>query len=378
MRLFPLVWAGLWRRSVRTILTGLGILVAFVLLGLLEGLNAGFARAIANANRNALVVQTRVQGGAPMPLSSVAEIRKVHGVTDVAPRSYFYYSHGDVEGAGALATVPDSFFRVMTTYTVSKQSLAAMRRTRNGMLVTVPLLEALKWRVGDHVTASSEMLNTDGAGAWAFQIVGTIATQANAPSYVSVINYDYFDQYRVKDRNTAQVFYVRIDDPTKAVVTSKTIDRIFANSSHETHTRSQQARAEAATKQMGDVQFFTNAVMGAVLFALAFLTGNTLRQSFQDRSREFAVLKAVGYSDRRVLGLAFMEALLLCVPPALVGLGVARLIAPQWKEAFGRILVSPEVAATGLVCAMGLALLSALLPAFRLSRSPVAIVLGKR
>ena len=162
------------------------------------------------------------------------------------------------------------------------------------------------------------------------------------------------------------------------IATSRAIDGIFANSSHETRTRSQQTRAEVQANQMGDVKFFTNAIMAAVLFTLAFLTGNTLRQSLQDRSREFAVLKAMGYSSGRVLSLSFAEALLLYLPPALVGLGIARLLAPLWREAFGRIVVSPGVVAAGLICAACLAFIGAALPAWRLSRVPVAFALGKR
>ena len=128
---------------------------------------------------------------------------------------------------------------------------------------------------------------------------------------------------------------------------------------------------------MGDVRLFTNAIMGAVLFTLAFLTGNTLRQSLQDRSREFAVLKVLGYSGNQVLGLAFAEALLLYLPPALVGLGVARLLAPQWQEDFGSIVVSPEVAVMGLSCAVILAFVGAALPAWTLSRMPMAGALRK-
>jgi putative ABC transport system permease protein len=141
---------------------------------------------------------------------------------------------------------------------------------------------------------------------------------------------------------------------------------------------SRQARAEAQTKQMGDIKYFTNAIMAAVLFTLAFLTGNTLRQSLQDRSREFAVLKAMGYSGEHVLALAFGEAVLLYLPPALLGLGIARLIAPMWKEDFGSIFISPAVAAAGLLCALGLAFIGAALPASSLSRMPVAVALGKR
>jgi hypothetical protein len=62
----------------------------------------------------------------------------------------------------------------------------------------------------------------------------------------------------------------------------------------------------------------------------------------------------------------------------LVGLGIARLLAPLWKEDFGSIVVSPAVVAAGLVCAACLAFIGAALPASSLSRTPVAFALGKR
>ncbi len=93
---------------------------------------------------------------------------------------------------------------------------------------------------------------------------------------------------------------------------------------------------------MGDVQFFTNAIMGAVVFTLVFLTANTLRQSIHERIPEFAVLTALGYSDGRVLSLAYAEALLLYMPPAALGLLLAYLAAPLAKEDIGAIVVSPD------------------------------------
>jgi putative ABC transport system permease protein len=372
MKFMPLVWAGLWRRPVRSILTASSIVIAFVLLGLLQGVNAGFDRAIAAANRNFLVTGTRVRGGAPMPISAITKIRNVPGVKRVAPRAYFMEddNRSKENYLAALATEPELFFRMISGAKVDKKDLDAMRRTRTGMLATPELLQTFKWKVGDTITVRSRTLQTDGNPDWTFNILGTFTMPSEA--YFGVINYDYFDSNRATDRNTAEIFYVEIEDPTRAIATSAAIDRIFANSSHESRTRSQQERAEARAKQMGDVKLFTNAIMGAVLFTLAFLTGNTLRQSLQDRSREFAVLKVLGYSRNRVLGLAFAEALLLYLPPALIGLAVARLLAPQWQEAFGSIVVSPEVAVMGLSCAAILAFVGAELPAWTLSRTPVA------
>jgi putative ABC transport system permease protein len=301
----------------------------------------------------------------------------VPGVKNVTPRAYFMEDDNRSKEyyLAAIATEPDLFFRMLSKAQVDKKDLDAMRRIRTGMLATPELLELFKWKVGDTVTVRSRSLQTDGNPDWTFNIVGTFTMPVT--TYFGVINYDYFDSNRAADRGTAEMFYVEIQDPTRALATSAAIDRIFANSSHESRTRSQQERAEARARQMGDVKLFTNAIMGAVLFTLAFLTGNTLRQSLQDRSREFAVLKAFGYSVHHVLSLAFAEALLLYLPPALVGLGLARLLAPLWKEDFGSIVVSPEVAMLGLSCAAILALVGAALPVWTLSRTPVAGALRK-
>src|SRR6267378_2468188 len=59
------------------------IAIAFLLLGLLEGVNAGFAKAIADAHRDFLVTNTRVRGGALMPISAMAKIQSIPGVKEV-------------------------------------------------------------------------------------------------------------------------------------------------------------------------------------------------------------------------------------------------------------------------------------------------------
>ncbi|MGC1459286.1 MAG: ABC transporter permease [Steroidobacteraceae bacterium] len=381
MKFLPLVWAGLWRRPVRATLTALCIVIAFVLLGLLEGVNAGFARAIASAHREFLVTNTRVRGGAPMPIAALATIRSMPGIAEVAPRAYFvgnYRNPSPKYSVVALATDPDIFFRLLIGIKVERSAVEALEETRNGMLVTPPMLEQFGWKVGDTIPLHSPAARTDGSSDWFFHIVGTFDTPlAPNPSYFGVINYAYFNDSRTVDRDTSEMFYIRIKDANQAVAMAAAIDKIFANSAHETRTRSQQQRAEAQAKQMGDVEFFTDAIVGAVLFTLAFLTGNSLRQALQERAREFGVLKSLGYSDRGILGLAFAEALMLYLPPAALGLLIARVVAPLASQDIGSIFVSVPVAAAGLACAAGLAFLGAALPAFRLARMPITAALRK-
>jgi putative ABC transport system permease protein len=228
------------------------------------------------------------------------------------------------------------------------------------------------------VTLRSRTLKTDGSGDWTFHVAGTLDTvKEPTEAALSLIHYVYLDESRVADRNTAEMFYIRITDPTKAMATASAIDKIFANSPHETRTVSAQQRAEARAKQLGDIAFFSNAIMGAVLFTLVFLTGNTLRQSLQERTAEFGVLKSIGFADSRIFRIAIAEALLLCVPTAVLGLVIARIGAPFAKGDFGAVVVSPSVALMGLGCAVVLALASVALPAWKVMRQPIAASLGR-
>ena len=79
----------------------------------------------------------------------------------------------------------------------------------------------------------------------------------------------------------------------------------------------------AFMKQFGDVGFVLRAILGAVFFTLLFLTGNTMMQSVRERIPELAVLKTLGFSDGKVLGLVIGESLLLCVLAAAIGLALS-------------------------------------------------------
>lgn len=316
-----------------------------------------------------------------MPLASMAQIQRIPGVLEVAPRAYFTgHVRGDpINYIAAIATVPDIFFHIQPQLSVSKETLAAMRNVRSGMILTPPLLEQFGWKVGDTIPLRSDSPKTDGSAVWTFQIVGAFDTPKGASkAYFGVINYDYFNSYRAQNRDSAEVFYVRIADPNKAIATGLAIDRIFTNSAHETRTRSMQARAQYRAKQMGDVAFFTDAIVVAVVFTLAFVTGNTLRQSLQQRIPEFAVLKTVGYPSGGILALALTEAIVLCVPPALLGLMLAYCLAPFARDDIGAILISPAVVLSAVGCAGALALVGSALPASRLARMSIVTSLGRR
>jgi putative ABC transport system permease protein len=379
VKLLPLVWAGIWRKPARSIFTALSIAVAFLLIGLLQGVNAGFAQAIAAARRDFLTTDARVRGSPPMPIAMMEQIRNVPGVVEVVQRDYFLGIHRPPYDVAALATEPRRFFALRPALTVEPQYVDEMERVRIGLLATPALMKMYDWKIGDAVTLRSRVLRLDGSGDWAFNIVGTFDSKDDPnTAALAVINYSYLDEARAANRGSVERFYVRIADPMRSVATAAAIDRLFANSSHETRTRSDQERAEATATQMGDVAFFTNAILGAVLFTLLLLTGNTMRQSLHERIPEFGVLKAVGFSSVKCFALALAEAVGIYLLAALIGLALAAALAPLGREIATSIAVSADVVVRAMGLALVLSLLSVVLPSWRVYRLSVVQALAAR
>lgn len=379
MKLLPLVWAGIWRKPARSIFTALSIAIAFVLIGLLQGVNAGFAQAIAAARRDFLTTDARVRGSPPMPIAMMEQIRNVPGVVEVVQRDYFTGIYRPPYDVAALATEPRQFFALRPALATRSEYLDEMERIRTGLLATPALLQMYEWKIGDLVMLRSRALQRDGSGDWAFTIVGTFDSKDNPNSAaLAVINYSYLDAARVANRGTVERFYVRISDATRSVATAAAIDGLFANSAHETRTRSDQERAEASTKQMGDIAFFTNAILGAVLFMLLLLTGNTMRQSVQERIAEFGVLRAMGFSSAKCFALALAEALAIYLLAALSGVALAAALAPLGREVAASITVAWAVTVRAIALAAVLAVMSVALPSWRMYRLSVVESLAAR
>src|SRR5579863_6302747 len=85
MKYLPLVWAALRRKPARTLLTCFSIVTAFFLFGTLQGINVGIAQIERITSTSHLIVMSRVNMGAPMPIAHMQQILTVPGVTAVAP-----------------------------------------------------------------------------------------------------------------------------------------------------------------------------------------------------------------------------------------------------------------------------------------------------
>jgi len=129
---------------------------------------------------------------------------------------------------------------------------------------------------------------------------------------------------------------------------------------------------------------FMDAANLAISFLAVFIGGigvmNTMVMSVMERTREFGILRAVGWRTRRVLQMVLGESILLCLIGSLVGSILAViftrliLIFPVVRS-FLEPEYTPEVFIRGLVVGVAVALLGALYPAIRAVRlSPIQAI----
>jgi putative ABC transport system permease protein len=377
-----LVWAGLWRKKTRTILTMLSVVVAFLLFGLLQGINQGMNHVFQSLNVDRLYVQSRISMSDGLPLSYLKQIQSLPGVRAVTHWSYFGGYYQDVHNSLPVFAIDASTqFAVYPKIKIPNDQIAAMQRTRTGAIVSREIAAQYRWKVGDTIPLQTSIwTKKDGSDTYPVDIVGIMDISAyNAGSFPAFyINYDYLDEARAFGTGSVLYYIVSIDDPRHGSEIAATIDAKFANSSDETTTQTEQVFAQSQIKQVGDINLIANSIVGAALFTLLFLTANTMMQSVRERIPELAVLKTLGFSDRKMLTLILLEAVFLCGVSGAVGLVLARLAFSLMGSLFGALSPSAVVLEAGFAIAILLAFVSGFPPAWRSTRINIVDALAGR
>jgi putative ABC transport system permease protein len=283
----------------------------------------------------------------------------------------------------AFATNVDKLAIVYPELNFTADQIAAMNATRAGALIGRPLANKYNWKIGDKIPVGTTIwTNNDGSNNWAFDIVGIFdATGQFGKGPLGSafwINYDYWDEARKFDNHRVHQFITQIDNPAHAAAISAQIDKLSENSQDETRTQTENAALQSQLKQLADIDFIANSIVGAVMFTLLFLTANTMMQSVRERIPELAVLKTLGFSGGKVSVLVLIESLMLCLFAAVAGLILSAGAMKIVGSVLGPARLPYVVVVSGIAIAVALAIISGLPPAFRAQRLNIVDALAGR
>jgi putative ABC transport system permease protein len=322
MKFLSLVWSNLRRRKLRTSLTLLSVLVAFVLFGLLSALKLALGAGVNMADANRLIVRHRVSFIQLLPYSYQPRIARVPGVTLVSLQLWFGGVYQDPKNQlGTFPVEPEAFLAMNPELTLPEDQKQAWLKTRTGAIVGRTLANRFHWKVGDRVPLTSSIWPNKSGGAWQFDIVGIYgATKKAADTGSLLFRFDYFDEARVYGKGQVGWYQVRVDAPAHAPEIARAIDAEFSNSSAETKTETEAAMFQGFAQQIGDIGTIVSLIVAAVFFTILLVAGNTMAQSVRERTQELGVLKAVGFSNELVLGVVLGESLVITLLGGLTGL----------------------------------------------------------
>lgn len=378
MKFLPLVWAGLKRKKLRTVLTFLSIFVAFMLFAFLGALKEAFNGGVSMAGLDRLIVRHKVSLIQTLPASYKARIQGIAGVAAVCDQTWFGGIYQDPKNFFATMPVdPEPFLAMFPEYVLSDAAKQAWLKTRTGAIVGRATADRFKWKIGDRIPLQSPIWNQPaGQTQWEFDLVGIYEGSKKGTDTSSFFfRYDYFEEARQQDKGQVGWFTVRIADPDQAARIAAIIDSEFANSPYETKTEPEGAFAQGFAQQIGDIGSIVMAVVGAVFFTILLVAGNTMAQSVRERTNELGVLKALGFTNLTVLLLVLLESCWIAILGGLAGLATAWSILAAGNPVptlLPMFYVPTNSLLQGAVLAVALGLVAGILPAWQAMRLKIS------
>lgn len=374
MTLATLVGVNLRRRLRRTLLTVLGVAVAFFLFVMLRSVITTLNASAEMSSATRLVARNQIGIVFPLPISYGNRLRAVEGVTALTWANWFGGLYVDERNFfPQLAIDAESYLPLHPEVQVDAAQRQAFLADRTGALAARSLVERFGWRLGQTVTLRGTIFE----GEHRFTLRGVFEPGSPGFDGVFFLHWKYL-QERYRDAEYLQNvgwYILGIRNPADAPRIARAIDALYENSAAATRTETEQAFQHSFITMYGNVSLYLNLIGMAVVFAILLVAANTMAMSARERFAEIAVLKTLGFGDGTVLALVLAEAGAIAVAGLLLGLGGAGLLFNLRDLSFGGMIPGMSVAGETVALAAGIALLLALVsgavPAWQSARLQV-------
>ena len=251
-----------------------------------------------------------------------------------------------------------------------------------GALVTQTLASEQGWKLGDRVVFESRAY----PGKWEVTIAGICRSVREGFAERQVwLHYRFFDRALPKDQQ-GRVHWISTElfESNQGGHIAKEIDARFDAAPDPTWSLEDDVRVQAEIGNFSAILTALDTVSYLVLAVVMSIIGNTLAMNVRERSHEYGVMRAIGFGAHQVGLLVLAEAALLGLLGAAIGIGlsyplfeVALSRALQDAMDFPPIVIHRRVAWLAVGLGMGLSMLAAAVPIYRVAQLRVADALRR-
>lgn len=324
------------RHTLRALLTIAGVAIAVMSFGLLRTVVASWNSGVEASAANRLITRQAVSFIFTLPYSYAEKVRKIDGVESVSWFNWFGGVYIDKNQFFArMATDPETLLDVYPEFLLSEQELADFKRERNACVIGTELAKRYNLSVGDVMDITGDIY----PGNWQFVVRGIYKPRDKSVDATQMFfQWEYLNE-RIKSMDATRAneigwLAVKIADPKKSAQVSESVDALFKNSRAETKTETERAFQQGFVAASSAIITAINVISYVIIGIILLVIGNTMIMSARERTREYAVLKSLGFSGKHLIMFICGEALLI----SLIGAGLGLLMLLPMVSSFEAVI----------------------------------------
>jgi putative ABC transport system permease protein len=377
MKIIKLIFANALRHKLRSFLTVTGIMIAVIAFGVLRTVVTVWDSSVEAAAANRLITRQAVSFLFPLPYAYNDKIKNVDGVKTVSFANWFGGIYKDPSNFFArLAVDPGTIFTVMSEFLISDEELEIFKKERNSCVIGSAIAKKYNLKVGDQIVLDGDIY----PGRWEFIVRGIYKPKyKNTDATQMLFHWDYVSE-RMKIESPTRAgdvgwYIVLIDDPNRSAEISENIDALFKNSSAETKTETEKAFTQGFVSASGAIITAMNYVSFIIIGIIMLVLGNTMIMAARERTREYAVLKTLGFSAFHIVGLILGESMVIAVIGGVLGIIITYPIVGGFENllqgAFPFFFVEPITVIFAMASALLTGFLASLFPIHRALKTKI-------
>lgn len=313
MKVLKLILKNSLRHKLRTALTILGIAIAVIAFGILRTVVTAWYAGVEASAADRLITRQAVSFIFPLPYTYRDKIANVEGVQEVTFANWFQGVYIDKSHFfPRLAVDAETIFNVYPEWIVTKEELETFKKERNSCIVGADIAKQYNLKVGDVMTIEGDIY----PGDWQFVIRGIYQPRDKTTDGTGMLfHWEYLNE-TMKEQFPERAgdvgwYVVKISDPDKSAEISQKIDALFKNSNAETKTETERAFQQGFLASTSAIITAMNFMSFVIIGIIMLVLGNTMIMSARERTREYAVMKTLGFSAKHLTGLILGESMFI-------------------------------------------------------------------
>ena len=354
-----------FRNKRRLILTVLSVALSLFLYTTLQtALRELTQPATSEAAALRLVVRHKVSLANVLPEKYESIIERVPGVRYCSKFTWFGGIYKDERNFfPQFACEADKLFRIFTESDIDPKQLDDFIKERASCVVGIKTMQRFGWKIGDKITLRGTI--------WPCDVELTIrgVYYGGIDETNLFFHHEYFDELMGK-KGLVGTFWILADNAAVVPDVIARIDKSFRNTDAETKTETERAFQLGFVSMFGNIKLLVGSICTVVVFTMLLVTASTMSMAIRERTRETAILKAIGFDGWQIFGLILAESFGLAMIGGIIGCFGARLLYGNLdmytvsQGFFIKFDVTPHIIANGLLIAAMLGVVSCLVPAY--------------